>query len=288
MVIIIILAVMMAGCPSPDSEEPPEPLPATYTVTYDGNGNTGGTVPTDSNTYRTFQMVTVLGNMGSLVKSGAAFEGFFGCWNTASDGNGTNYALGDTFAMRSLDVTLYAKWGPVQKISSTERGFTGVLDDTDHFGDSVANLGDLDGDGVQDLAVGASSDDDGGNARGAVWVLFLDADGTVKSHQKISSTEGGFTGVLDDNDFFGRSAAGLGDLDGDGVQDLAVGTEYDDDGGAQRGAVWVLFLNANGTVKGDQKISDTEGAFEGVLDDSDYFGCSVASLGDLDGDGVQD
>ena len=87
----------------------------------------------------------------------------------------------------------------------------------------MANVGDLDGDGVTDLAVGAYCDDDGGTNRGAVWMLFLNADGTVKAHQKISDTEGNFTGMLDDGDCFGCSVASVGDLDGDGVTDLAVG-----------------------------------------------------------------
>ena len=175
-----------------------------------------------------------------------------------------------------------------QKISSTEGGFTGTLDDTDFFGVSVAGVGDLDGDGVEDLAVGAYLDDDGGADRGAVWVLFLNTDGTVKSHQKISATEGGFTGTLDANDRFAAAVAGLGDLDGDGVEDLVVGARNDDDGGSDRGAVWVLFLNTDGTVKSHQKISSTEGGFTGTLNDSDLFGASVALLGDLDGDGTQD
>ena len=175
-----------------------------------------------------------------------------------------------------------------QKISDLQGGFIGILDNGDRFGTSVASLGDLDGDGVGDLAVGALSDDDGGDARGAVWVLFLNADGTVKSHQKISSTEGDFTGILDDSDVFGWSLASLGDLDGDGVGDLAVGAILDDDGGDARGAVWVLFLNSDGTVKAHQKFSDIQGGFTGSLDDGDGFGWSVASLGDLDGDGVGD
>ncbi|MCH7903431.1 MAG: FG-GAP repeat protein, partial [Armatimonadetes bacterium] len=146
----------------------------------------------------------------------------------------------------------------------------------------------LDGDGVGDLAVGALGDDDGGFDRGAVWVLFLNPDGTVNSHQKISDTQGGFTGILDDGDNFGFSLASLGDLDGDGVADLAVGAIGDDDGGANRGAVWILFLNTDGTVKSHQKISDTQGGFTGPLDNGDVFGITVASLGDLDGDGIGD
>ena len=112
--------------------------------------------------------------------------------------------------------------------------------------------------------------------------------GMVLSHQKISDMQGGFGGVIGDLDKFGTSVASLGDLDGDGVGDLVVGVLHDDDGGSGRGAVWVLFLNSDGTVKSEQKISDTAGGFLGVLANFDLFGVSVASLGDLDGDGAGD
>jgi uncharacterized repeat protein (TIGR02543 family) len=77
-----------------------------YTVTYNGNTNTGGSVPTDGNTYHITDTVTVLGNTGSLVKTGYTFAG----WNTAANGSGTSYSGGDTFAMGSANVTLYAQW----------------------------------------------------------------------------------------------------------------------------------------------------------------------------------
>src|SRR5690606_5094582 len=154
-------------------------------------------------------------------------------------------------------------------------GFTGTLEDGDTFGSAITSLGDLDGDGAPDLAVGAVGDDDGGANRGAVWVLFMNANGTVRAHQKVSDTEGGFTGALDNSDRIGRAVASLGDLDGDGVPDLAVGATGDDDGGNARGAVWVLFMNANGTVRAHQKVSSTEGGFTGVLDDLDQFGHAV-------------
>ncbi|MCP4303843.1 MAG: hypothetical protein GY788_02975, partial [bacterium] len=153
----------------------------------------------------------------------------------------------------SADGTVAAE----QKISDTAGGLTAILDDSDLFGRSTASIGDLDGDGIVDIAVGALADDDGGTGRGAVYVLFLNADGTVKAEQKISSTMGGLTGPLDDNDGFGWSVAGVGDVDGDGIVDVAVGADGDDDGGTGRGAVYVLFLNADGTVKAEQKISST-------------------------------
>jgi hypothetical protein len=175
-----------------------------------------------------------------------------------------------------------------QKISDTQGGSNGTLSNSDQFGSGVADVGDLDGDGVTDLAVGAWTDDDGGSNRGAIWILFLNTDGTVKSEQKISDTQGGFGGTLDNGDQFGRSVADIGDLDGDGVTDLAVGANGDDDGGPDRGAVWVLFMNSDGTVRAEQKISDTEGGFDGGLDNGDGFGSAVAGIGDLNGDGGTD
>ncbi|MAE67175.1 MAG: hypothetical protein CMJ18_23185, partial [Phycisphaeraceae bacterium] len=178
-----------------------------------------------------------------------------------------------------------------QKISDLVGGLTGTLDDTDEFGVAVTGIGDLDDDGIHDLAVGAFRDDDGGTDRGAVHVLFLNADGTVKSEQKISSTVGGLSATLDDDDRIGRSVAGIGDVDGDGIEDLAVGAINDDDGGgagSDRGAIHVLFLNSNGTVKSEQKISDTTGGLAAALDIDDRWGASAAGLGDLNGDGTID
>jgi uncharacterized repeat protein (TIGR02543 family) len=85
-----------------------------YTVTYNGNTNTGGSVPTDSNPYHITDTVTVLGNTGTLVKSGYTFAG----WNTAANGSGTSYSEGDTFVIGSNDVTLYSQWAIIKPSKS--------------------------------------------------------------------------------------------------------------------------------------------------------------------------
>jgi len=76
-----------------------------FKVTYHGNGNTGGTVPVDSNIYDEGETVSVLGNSGNLVKYGS----FIG-WNTDAAGTGTTYTAGQTFKIGTENVDLYAKW----------------------------------------------------------------------------------------------------------------------------------------------------------------------------------
>jgi uncharacterized repeat protein (TIGR02543 family) len=74
-----------------------------YTVTYDGNGNTGGTLPVDAGSYVKGATVTVA-SIGTTVRSGYTFSG----WNTLANGSGTSYTT--TFAMGNSNVTLYAQW----------------------------------------------------------------------------------------------------------------------------------------------------------------------------------
>ncbi|MEQ8767063.1 MAG: FG-GAP-like repeat-containing protein [Planctomycetota bacterium] len=169
---------------------------------------------------------------------------------------------------------------------SSVAGFAGPIDDGDRFGSAVAGIGDLNGDGIQDLAVGATYDDGGGPDRGAVWILFLDASGSVLSYREIDDSRGQLG--LQDDDGFGAAICGLGDVDGDGVRDIAVGADRDDTGGTQRGAVWILFLNGDGSLKAKQKIASGTGGFQGVLEDFNGFGSGLTSQGDLDEDGIPD
>lgn len=175
--------------------------------------------------------------------------------------------------------------GQSVKIASGTNGLP-AISNYDFFGGSVATVGDIDGDGIPDLAAGAIFDDTGGTDRGAVRILFLNANGSVKGSTKIASNTNGGP-VLSDYSLFGIAVAATGDLDGDGVPDLAVGATGDDTGGSERGAVYLLKLNVNGTVKSSSKIASGSGGGPGLAD-KDYFGSSVTSLGDIDGDGIGD
>lgn len=81
--------------------------PLNYLVFYDGNGNTSGSVPSDSTAYTAGTTVTTRSNTGALTRTGYIFNG----WNTAADGSGTSYAAGTaSFAMPANDLTLFAQW----------------------------------------------------------------------------------------------------------------------------------------------------------------------------------
>ncbi len=83
----------------------------------------------------------------------------------------------------------------------------------------------------------------------------MNSDGSIDSTVEInSSTTNGPT--LNGGDYFGYSIANMGDLDGDGVEDIVVGAPLDDAGGTNKGAVHILFMNSDGSVKSTAEIND--------------------------------
>ncbi|MCL2691614.1 MAG: InlB B-repeat-containing protein, partial [Candidatus Bathyarchaeota archaeon] len=83
-----------------------------FSVMYNGNGATGGSVPVDSNTYNEGSVVTVATNSGNLVRTNYIFKG----WSTSSSGtaptyiNNNNTITPATFIMSSSNIVLFAVW----------------------------------------------------------------------------------------------------------------------------------------------------------------------------------
>jgi Listeria/Bacterioides repeat len=92
-----------------------------YTVTYNANGATGGSVPVDSTAYQSDTTIKILGNTGSLTRAGYSFTG----WNTKADGSGTSYNAGATFFIANADLTLYAQWIKAYSVTYDANGATG-------------------------------------------------------------------------------------------------------------------------------------------------------------------
>ena len=161
------------------------------------------------------------------------------------------------------------QWGPdgYVKIENGSGGFNANIVGGDRFSRDHDQAGDINGDGVIDLIVGARSDDDGATDAGAVYILFMNSNGTVQSNQKISMLSGGFNETLLQNNFFGYGVAGIGDYDNDGIPDIAVSAPA-----SNNIALYIIHLNSNGTVKNFVKNA-------GIIAQG------LTSIGDLNNDG---
>ncbi|MFK7807581.1 MAG: integrin alpha, partial [Saprospiraceae bacterium] len=150
------------------------------------------------------------------------------------------------FLSNNLNAQISTQWGPdgFVKIENGSSGMMADLEPGDRFSRDHDQAGDINGDGIIDLVIGARSDDDGATDAGAIYIAFLNADGTVQSNQKISMLEGGFNETLLENNFFGYGVAGIGDYDNDGIPDIAASAPS-----STNSALYIIHLNNDGTVK---------------------------------------
>ncbi|MCJ8056593.1 beta strand repeat-containing protein [Shinella curvata] len=179
---------------------------------------------------------------------------------------------------------------------TTDKGFSIEGVTQSRSGWSVSSAGDINGDGFDDLIVGAPFGDLGGFLAGEAYVVF----GTASGQDINLATLGAGQGFIikgAQNSRLGYSVSSAGDINGDGFDDLAVGLPAAFvNGKYMAGAVFVLFGKASGfgtDVAGRQVIDVNQTtAADGVLiADEEYElnnGASVSSAGDVNGDGFDD
>ena len=166
----------------------------------------------------------------------------------------------------------------------------------DFSGYSVASAGDVNGDGFDDLIVGASgADPAAGSYAGKSYVVFGTGGGFGASIElsTIAAGTGGFViNGQSANDYSGFSVASAGDVNGDGFDDLMVGARLANPaGGADAGKSYVVFGKTGGfgaSINLSAIAAGTGGFVINGQSTSDFSGRSVASAGDVNGDGFDD
>ena len=142
------------------------------------------------------------------------------------------------------------------------------------LGMSVASAGDVNGDGYSDVIVGAYNYDNGESNEGAAFVYHGAAEGIGKTaYVQIESNKG--------SAHLGNSVAGAGDVNGDGYSDIIVAASNYDNGQYSEGVVFVYHGSANGIGMVPATLLELNIAFLG-------FGSTIASAGDVNGDGYTD
>ncbi|MCO4091568.1 MAG: hypothetical protein HEQ34_06395, partial [Sphingorhabdus sp.] len=161
----------------------------------------------------------------------------------------------------------------------------------DRSGFSVSSAGDVNGDGYDDLIVGADGADPNGSYSGASYVVFGKTNSASVNLSDIASGIGGFViNGASPRDRSGFQVSSAGDVNNDGFDDLIVGAFNADPNGIESGASYVVFGKANNTapVNLSAIASGTGGFVINGASAGDLSGISVSSAGDVNNDGFAD
>ncbi|MCI4645863.1 MAG: Ig-like domain-containing protein [Hyphomonadaceae bacterium] len=166
-------------------------------------------------------------------------------------------------------------------------------DSEDLAGRDVELIGDVNDDGIADILISAIGGDDNGADSGEAYVVFGTALGFPETFQlsSLDGTNGFKIRGAATTDALGRTIAGIGDINNDGIEDFAVGARFADPGGrADAGAAYIIFGTDAGFPSA-LEVTDLDGTngfvVEGVTA-GDRTGRSLAAAGDVNGDGIDD
>jgi hypothetical protein len=148
----------------------------------------------------------------------------------------------------------------------------------DNAGVSLSGAGDVDGDGYDDILVGADQEDSGGSNAGAAYLVYGGTTGTVS----LSAADATLTGEAD-SDYAGHSVSTAGDSNNDGYADVIIGAYGNDEADSSAGAAYIL----HGPFSGAISLADADAMLVGEVA-SDYAGFAVSGGGDIDVDGYDD
>jgi hypothetical protein len=162
----------------------------------------------------------------------------------------------------------------------------------DAAGVSVSVAGDVNGDGYDDVIIGASAADPNGLFSGATYVVF-GTSSSFASSVDLSTLDGSNGFRIDGaafGDELGHEVSAAGDLNGDGYDDLVVGAFLADSNGFNSGAIYILLGKASGFQSSINlaTLDFTDGFKLAGAAARDYAGISASGAGDVNGDGFAD
>ncbi len=184
--------------------------------------------------------------------------------------------------LMTLGTAVYAL-SPDTSLADVDASFLGE-ESSDYSGRYVASAGDVNGDGYDDILIGAWGNDEGGDYAGQTYLILGKADGWAMDTD-LSTVDASFWGE-DDSDKSGGSVASAGDVNGDGYDDILIGAWGNDEEETFAGQTYLILGKASDWAM-DTSLSAADASFWGE-DADDDSGYSVASAGDVNGDGGDD